>query len=100
MEDNSFHKVVNGRGYVLAPIFQWRSIFKAREYNWINFTAVKLDVEAGRYKGSYWEFTIILLGIGFYFESYDVDSRSGFGDKLRDILENSKTTEVTFDEDW
>lgn len=43
---------------------QWTPLFKPKEYNWIDFTFIHLEIESSPYKCSK-ELTITFLGVGF-----------------------------------
>ena len=79
-----YHKVIGSRGYVIAPVFQWKEVFKFKEYNWINFCPIQINFEYGGYKGKYFELTLIFMGIGFWFETYNKASRDKFAEELRE----------------
>lgn len=65
-------------GWSWTFYWQWPELFKFRKWNWINFDFCHIMLEAGTYKGTYFEFTFVILGIGFYVEVCDKTTRSVF----------------------
>lgn len=72
-------------------INQWGPFFTfitKTEYNWIDFSPIWTNLEYGKYKGHYFELVFVLLGIGFYFEIYDVKEREDFVNPLLEMIDN------------
>lgn len=73
-------------GLAITGFFQWPEIFKFREYNWINFELIHIGFEAGNYKGTYFEVTFILLGIGFWAEVFEKRARQEFMEFSEELM--------------
>lgn len=65
-------------------------------YNWVNFYPLRLGIEAGKYKGRYVEVECVVLGVGFVFELYEVDSREHWGDDMDKLMEKHKASDTFF----
>lgn len=61
---------------------QWGGLLSARSNNWTDFTVVHLGLECGTYTGTYWEFTMGLLGLNLTVEIADADSRGQFASDM------------------
>lgn len=74
-------------------IEQWSPFFKfitKKDYNWIDFSPIWINFESGGYKGKYFDLMIILLGIGFGLEIYNIQEREEFVAPLLKQIEDWK----------
>jgi len=61
---------------------QWINPFKAKSYNWIDFTFISIGVEFGTYTGKYLEIHATLLGLSIEIEISGRMSRALFSAKM------------------
>lgn len=69
-------------------IWEWRYVLKCKTLN-VDFCHVGL--EAGTYKGTYVELTVVILGAGFYVEWYDRLTRSVFSAEMEQTMAEVKS---------
>lgn len=67
-------------GYSVSVWQNWSELlpWKIKKYNWVNFIPIEINFEGGWYKGSYFEFRIIVLNLGFEFNVWGRASREAF----------------------
>lgn len=79
-------KETKSRIYYFDLINQWPELTKFKKWNWINFSPIRIEFEAGSYKGSYWEVIFIIMGFGFMFQSYNKASLNTFNERIEEII--------------
>jgi hypothetical protein len=80
------------KGYVQFEN-EWKQFFNPSTYNWITFRPIHLHFEVTRYKWRYFEFELVVLGLGIYIHhSLNTDEESeALSQETDDLLEEMKS---------
>lgn len=75
-------------------VFQWPDLLFFWKNNWSNFAVADVSFEYGTYRGTYLEFRVVLLGLGFAGEIAARQEREAWDDEMDERVSEAKAALV------